>query len=162
RARRSIVSVSLRPELAAAFGRTRRADRLRQGHQRALRGRAHVAVALEERALFDDDLGRHQRAVYLAAGKQLDALTRVDLATHAATDRHDAAVDLRVDLAGLPDDQRVVGDDFSAQAAVDAEGVAEAQLADELGSDVHEAVQVLDRQAFELHPMRFQDSTPRG
>ena len=62
---------------------------------------------------------------------------------HRAADRDDPAVDLGVDLAGLADDQRVVGDDLPLSAAVDAQHVAEAQLPRELRALVEEAVQVL-------------------
>ena len=78
--------------------------------------------------------GETRVAFTLRARQQLDALAALDAAADRAADGDHAAVDLGVHLARLPDDQRVLGDDAALELAVDAEGVAEAQLAVELGS----------------------------
>ena len=46
-------------------------------------------------------------------------------------------------FAGLADDEGVVRDDLPLDAAVHPEGVAEAQLAENLGARVHEPVEIL-------------------
>src|SRR5207245_3409965 len=83
---------------------------------------------------------------HLGPGEELDALAPLDAAAHGTADGDDTALDLRVDLARLAHDQRVLGDDAALELAVDAEGVAEAQLAVELRPHVHETVEVLGGQ----------------
>src|SRR5258706_188260 len=119
----------------------------------SLRGRAHLAVALEESAVLDHELRGDEGGLDLRAGQELDALASVHPPADRAPDGDDAAVDVRVHLARLADDQGVVGDDLPLEPPVDAQGVAEAELAQELRPLVHEAVEVLGRGALELdHP----------
>src|SRR5216683_1227603 len=132
-------------------------------HQRAParaggRARRHLAIALEERALLDHEARRDERGFHLGPGEQLDPLAPLDAPADRPADGHDAALDLRVHFARLSDDERVLGDDAALELAVDAEGVAEAQLAMELRSRVHEAVEVLGRQPLYLDHLR----TPRA
>src|SRR6185369_4709302 len=79
-------------------------------------------------------------------------------AADRSPDGDDAALDLGVHLARFPDDERVLGDDAFLELAVDTEGVAETQLPVELGSRIHESVEVFGRQALDLDHRR----TPRG
>src|SRR5258706_13503727 len=118
----------------------------------SLRGRAHLAVALEESAVLDHELRGDEGGLDLRAGQELDALASVHPPADRAPDGDDAAVDVRVHLARLADDQGVVGDDLPLQPPGDAQGFAEAELAQELRPLVHEAVEVLGRGALELDP----------
>src|SRR5262245_49946274 len=105
----------------------------------------HLAGPLEERPVLDDELRGDEGGLDLRAGEELDALTSVDAAGDGPPYRDDAAVDLRLHLPRLADDERVVGHDLALQPSVDAHRVAEAQLPQELRPLVHEPVQVLAR-----------------
>src|SRR5207247_3584278 len=172
RSRSSVISPSLRcPRLGRIYKNVYKVELPRRNPARdgrsgaaAPRGKegslgrgAHLAVALEESAVLDHELGGDQGGLHLRAGQELDPLPPVHPPAHGAPDGDHSAVDVRVHLARLPDDQRVVGDDLPLEAPVDAEGVPKAELPQELRPFVHEAVQILGRQAFELdHP----SSTP--
>ena len=69
---------------------------------------AHHAVALEDRAFFDDQRGRVDVAVDLAVAVDLHALRGDDLADDRAADGDAADVDLAFDLRALADDQLVL------------------------------------------------------
>src|SRR5687767_3386523 len=114
---------------------------------------AHVALPLEKRPLFDEQLGGNERRLHPGAGQQLDALAAVHATGDRAPDRDHVALDVGVDAARLPDDEGVVGHDPPLDAAVDAEGVLEAELALELRALVHEPVQLLGGESLDLqHP----------
>lgn len=107
---------------------------------------ANVRLAGETGAFLDDEAGGIERRFDVSAREDLDAVPRVHVTPHPTADRHHAAVDLRLDEAVFADDEHVVGDDATAHDAVDSERVAEAKLADELGSLVDEPVQVLGKE----------------
>ena len=88
-----------------------------QRHHRALAaGRAHVAVALEEGALLDHQARREEGGLHACSRRAARCAGGPAPAADRAADGDDAAVDLRVDLPGLADDQRVVGDDLALHA----------------------------------------------
>src|SRR5262249_22602382 len=110
----------------------------------------HLALALEEGAVLDQEPGRDERSRDPRARQYLDPLPPVDPTAHRAPDGDDAAVDVGLHLSRLADDQGVVGDDLPLQPTIDAQGVAEAELAQELRPFVHETVEVLGYEALEL------------
>src|SRR5262245_57648610 len=128
------------------------ADRLAlQGDDGSLAGLAggvagtrvpHLAVAVEEHALFQHDDRRLDIALHLRGAAQLDALRREHVADDLAVDQHDARADGGVDDALVTDDQAVGGGDLAAELAVDHDGAGERVLPLDLGPLVDEGREV--------------------
>src|SRR5438270_1893777 len=122
-------------EVALAGGRRRR-----RGLDRA--GLGHAAVPLEEHALVHDDHGRLDVPEHTRRAAQLDALGGQHVADDLARDQDDTGADGGVDDALLADDEATVGDDLTAEAAVQHHGTVEGELALDLGALVDEGGEV--------------------
>src|SRR5207237_1253199 len=114
--------------------------RRRRGLDRA--GLGHAAVPLEEHALVDDHHGRLDVPEHTRRAAQLDALGGQHVADYLARDQDDTGADGGVDDALLADDEATVGDDLTAEAAVQHHRTVEGELALDLGALVDEGGEV--------------------
>jgi hypothetical protein len=95
----------------------------------------HPALALEDDALVDEELGRHDVPDELARCMDFHEISGLDVAVdQAATDDQRRDLDLGLDLGALADDQDVVGVDFPGELSIDPDSSLERELAVELGA----------------------------
>src|SRR5262249_41045514 len=110
--------------------------------QLGLAALGHLAVALEEHAFLDHDHGRLDVTEDARSAPQLYTLGRQHVAHDLAADDDHARPDAGVDDALLTHDQRVLGVDLAAEAAVQHDGPFEGVLPLDLGTFVDEGGQV--------------------
>ena len=96
--------------------------------------RLHLALAVEQDALLDEERGGVDVAAHPARGVNLHAPLGHDVAAHGALNHDGADRYLGVDFRALTDDEHVLGEDLAGQLAVHADGPFEGQLALELAA----------------------------